>query len=64
MKALIWWEFSATDDQTMLINPAKNTENRRTTFRSGASVWCQPNTLGYEWESSFFSRSKRKSACV
>ena len=44
----LWWGFFVTNNWTLLIDPDKNTEEKRTPFRSGALVWCRPNTLEYE----------------
>ena len=37
---VVWWGLSAT----FLVDPAKNAEKRKTTFRSEAPVWCRSKT--------------------
>jgi len=38
MKAPMWWVFSATDSWTLLIDTAKNTEEKE--YLSGQEHWC------------------------
>ena len=45
-KASMWWGSSAMDDWTLPIEFAKNTDERKTPFKFGASIWCRPRT----WE--------------
>jgi len=41
----LWWGFSAIDDWTLPIESTKNTQEGKTSFKSGTPVWCRSKTL-------------------
>jgi len=53
---------SATDNWALPIDHAKNTEEERTSFRSGTPVWCRLKTLGHENKYPYLR--KVKNTCV
>ena len=45
---IVWWEIFVTDSWRLPTDPVKNTEGKEAPIRSGAPVWCRPNTLRRE----------------
>jgi len=59
----LWWGFFFTDDLTLSIESAKDTEKRKCLSGQGAPVWCRPKTLGHENQYPHWEKARRLLVC-